>query len=322
MSDLPDRFPDVRFETSAESPDFPTALIQAHPPVTKLFGRGRESLLAAINASPGIAIVGSRQASSQGLADARLFAKEIAAAGITVISGLAQGIDAAAHEGALGQAGSTIAVLGHGRDLIYPPQHRDLADAIIGSGGLLITEYADQTRALAWHFPSRNRIIAALARAVLVIEAAPRSGSLITARHALDLGVDVFAIPGSIHMPQSLGTNQLIREGAQLIQSPQQLLEDLGLVPPKPKPHRKTKQAFRTGQANQLPLAAQQASLIANDAQSLRVLDELSFQPTEAAAISQRLGLDGGSVYGALLILELAGLASRMPDGRWLKQAF
>lgn len=306
---------DARFEFCATRADFPTALAQAHPPVLKLFGRGQQGLVAQIHATPGIAIVGSRQASSQGIADARWFAKEISACGVTVVSGLAQGIDAAAHEGAIGHRGSTIAVLGHGLDVIYPPQHTELANRITNSGGALITEYPNGTPAIARNFPLRNRIIAGLSRAVLVIEAAPRSGSLITARHALEMGVDVFALPGSIHTPQSMGTNQLIREGAQLIQSPEQLLEDLGLRrPPAGARHRHRQSRQPTLSGNPL-----QSALGVSDGESLRVLEELSFQPIEPLAISQRLGLAEGSVYGALLILELAGLASRSADGRWLK---
>jgi DNA processing protein len=297
------------------------ALGHAHPPVRRLFGCGSHNIVRALHANPGVAVVGSRQASSQGVADARWFARELSAAGVTVISGLAQGIDAAAHEGALDGPGLTIAVLGHGLDSIYPPQHASLAERIIDQGGALITEHPAATPALARNFPGRNRIIAALARAVLVIEAAPRSGSLITARHALDMGVDVFAVPGSIHMPQSIGTNHLIREGAQLIQSPEQLLEDLGLALPKARPPSRSGRARHALSRPTSAASHPQKGLSVADAESLRVLAELSFQPTEAAAISQRLGLEGGSVYGCLLILELAGLAARLADGRWLKQA-
>jgi DNA processing protein len=195
-----------------------------------LFGLGNKAIIERMANSPGLAIVGSRQASTQGMADAHWFAREASKVGLTIISGLAQGIDAAAHRGGLEGCGSTIAVLGHGRDTVYPGQHRDLADLISCSGGALVTEYPDHTPAIAWHFPQRNRIIAALAQAVLVVEATPQSGSLITARHALELGIDVYVLPGSIHMPQSVGCNGLIRQGAQLIQSPEQLLEDLGMV--------------------------------------------------------------------------------------------
>lgn len=307
---------DVRFESQSDGPDFPTALGHAHPPVSKLFGRGNQQLLAAMSTSPGIAIVGSRQASSQGLADARWFAAELSKAGLAIISGLAQGIDAAAHEGALDAEGPTIAALAHGLDSVYPPQHADLASRIVASGGALISEHPDGTPAIAWHFPHRNRIIAALARAVLVIEAAPRSGSLITARHALDLGVDVFALPGSIHMPQSMGAHQLIREGAQLVTSPKQLLEDLGLSPPA-----KQARTARTPRSLNSPAASDthQPSLAINDEESARVLAALGFQPCEPAALARRLDIAEGSVYGTLLILELSGLASRLPDGRWLR---
>lgn len=324
MSSLHPASPDdARFEWSANEDDFPTALTQAHPPVRMLFGRGSRALLEGIHARPGVAIVGSRQASAQGLADAGRFGRALSAQGMTVVSGLAQGIDAAAHQGALSEKGSTIAVLGHGADSVYPPQHRGLAATIVANGGALITEYPDGTPARQWHFPCRNRIIAALCRAVLVIEAAPRSGSLITARHALELGIDVFALPGSIHMPQSLGTNALIREGAQLIQSPDQLLEDLGLKTPQAPGSRCGARKTATDAIRQRATDHErQLMLEVGDPQSQRVLAELSFQPTEPQAISRTLGMPEGSVYGSLLILELAGLASRSPDGRWLKHSF
>jgi len=273
-----------------------------------LFGLGNRSLVERIAASPGLAIVGSRQASAQGVADAQWFAREASKAGLTIISGLAQGIDASAHRGGLEGIGSTIAVLGHGRGTVYPNQHRDLAALISRSGGAIVTEYPDDAPAIARHFPQRNRIIAALARAVLVIEATPQSGSLITARHALELGIDVYVLPGSIHMPQSVGCNGLIRQGAQLIQSPDQLLEDLGLVVQK-----KTSRSPRTSGARERPLSGDL------DDPTLKILEALSFHPTAAQTLAQQVGLVNGAVYAGLLMLELYGLATRTHDGRWLK---
>ena len=239
--------------------------------------------------------------------DAEAFARRIAAVGLTVISGLAYGIDAAAHTGALEGEGKTIAVLGHGRNSLYPRAHEPLAKAICDSGGALITEYPDDVPALPHHFPERNRIIAALARAVLVVEAAPRSGSLITARHALELGIDVFVVPGSIHNPLAEGSNQLIRQGAQLVQSPEQLLEDLGInaIHSSP-PDRALRSARQHASLAELPMADQ-------------VLQALSEQPADVFALSSLSGLPLGDVHTGLLLLELHGLAARIPDGRWLK---
>ena len=295
------------FKIVAQCIDFPTALTEAHPPVRHLFGVGSQALVLRQTERPGVAIVGSRRASPQGLTDAEGFARQISAAGLTVISGLAYGIDAAAHAGALTGAGKTIAVLGHGLNSIYPRAHEPLAKTICDSGGTLVTEYPDHVPAFPHHFPQRNRIIAALACAVLVIEAAPKSGSLITARHALELGIDVFVVPGSIHNPLAEGSNQLIRQGAQLVQSPEQLLEDLGIKALDSSPRSRSLRDMRQqGSLAELPVADQ-------------VLQALSDQPTDVLALSSQSGLSLGDVHTGLLLLELHGLAARIPDGRWLK---
>jgi DNA processing protein len=292
------------FSLAATQPNFPTALAQCFPPVPLILGVGCANRVESLASCPGLAIVGSRQATAQGLADAHWFAREASLAGLTVISGLAQGIDAAAHRGALLGQGNTVAVLGHGRDSIYPRGHAGLAREIIAAGGALVTEYPDGVPALPHHFPNRNRIIAALARAVLVIEAAPKSGSLITARHALDLGVDVFVLPGSIHEAQSLGSNLLIRQGAQLVQSPVQLLEDLGLTPAAAaKPKSKSQPALAA------PL----------DDRAQKILRVLGFQPMSTADLESGCQLAAGDLYAGLLLLEFSQLARRSADGRWSK---
>ncbi len=315
------------FELNASASDFPTPLGQTHPAVLRIYGRGNKNLVSTMAQNPGLAIVGSRQASSQGLADAHWFASVVSKAGLTVISGLAQGIDASAHEGALDGPGQTIAVLGHGLQTIYPPQHRALAEQIVSQGGALITEYPAGTPALPGYFPQRNRIIAALSRAVLVVEATPKSGSLITARHALELGIDVFVVPGSIHMMQSIGCNALIRQGAQLTQSPEQLLEDLGVkvanampgtVSFMGEPLSKTRSPARKGRLDQN--SSQRPLELALDETSQRVLKALNFYPLAVADLATQSGVAEKDLYGALLVLELCGLASRLPDGKWLKQ--
>lgn len=308
------------FELNITESDFPTSLSQTHPAVTRLYGRGHRDLVAAMGKTPGLAIVGSRQATSQGLSDAHWYASVVSQAGMTVISGLAQGIDASAHSGALTGAGSTIAVLGHGLQTIYPPQHQTLSREILDRGGAIITEYAVGTPALPAHFPQRNRIIAALSRAVLVVEATPKSGSLITARHALDLGIDVFVVPGSIHMMQSTGCNALIRQGAQLTQSPEQLLEDLGLRPPKKwQPGPGHPKSFASKNKRLVPKTGQHNLAADLDPLTDRTLQGLDFYPKTVGELETLTGVAERDLYGALLVLELCGLASRTPDGKWLR---
>ncbi len=212
-----------------DDPDYPRALLElGHAPPSLYFVGRREFLN-----RPALAIVGSRHATAQGTDDARNFAQALADAGITIVSGLALGIDAAAHEGALRGAGSTLAVVGTGLDRVYPARHRDLARRIAASGGLL-SEFAPGTPPRASHFPRRNRLISGLARGVLVVEAAPQSGSLITARYAGEQGREVFAIPGSIHSPLAKGCHQLLREGAKLVETAQDVLDELGMGEPAP----------------------------------------------------------------------------------------
>ncbi len=307
----------MRFQLSALDAHFPTALHHANPPVFRLFGSGNSELVGTDESRRGLAIVGSRQATPQGLADARWFAREASQAGMTIVSGMALGIDASAHQGALDAKGSTIAVLGHGLDHVYPSQHSGLANTIVSNAGCLVTEYPDGTPPRPFHFPLRNRIIAGLSRAVVVIEAAPQSGSLSTARHALDLGLDVFVIPGSIHQTQCQGSNDLIRQGAHLVQSPQQLLEDIGALPIRPKRRGVVSQRSAGGLASP---DARQAGLGSDlDPETTKVLGHLDFQAAAVSGLVSRTGLTQECLYGCLLILELSGLVNRTQDGRWLK---
>lgn len=203
-------------------PNYPVRLLDLCDPPNSLYIYGDIQLLNL----PMLAIVGSRAASPEGIKNAHYFGRALSEAGYLVISGLARGIDGAAHWGALGQDHPTLAVCGTGLDIVYPREHVGLARAI-GRHGLLISELAPGLGPKAFHFPRRNRIIAALALGILVIEAAERSGSLITARLGCELGREIFAIPGSIHSPLSSGCHQLIQQGAKLIQSPQDILEEL-----------------------------------------------------------------------------------------------
>lgn len=205
-------------------PQYPGRLLDLCDPPNSLYISGDIQLLSL----PMLAIVGSRAASPAGIENAHFFARALSEAGYLVISGLARGIDGAAHWGALGprQEHPTLAVCGTGLDIVYPPEHLGLASTI-GRRGLLVSELAPGLGPKANHFPRRNRIIAALSMGILVIEAAERSGSLITARLGCELGREVFAIPGSIHSPLSRGCHQLLQQGAKLVQSPQDILEEL-----------------------------------------------------------------------------------------------
>ena len=204
-------------------PLYPPLLLATADPPLLLYVQGDPAWLA----KPAIAIVGSRSATAQGLDSARAFGRALGEQGWVVVSGLAQGIDGAAHEGALQAPGAgTVAVVGTGLDRVYPPAHRDLARRIAAQGAL-VSEFAPGVQALPEHFPLRNRIIAGLCQGTLVVEAALRSGSLITARMALEAGREVFAVPGSIHAPQSRGCHALIKQGAKLVETASDITEEL-----------------------------------------------------------------------------------------------
>ncbi len=219
---------DQHFVTLCD-PAYPQTLLHLADPPLLLYVKGQLALLH----TPSIGIVGSRNATPQGLANAEQFAQTLSNEGFTVVSGLALGIDGAAHRGALKGHGSTIAVMGTGIDLVYPTRHHQLAQQI-SVAGALVSEWPLGAPARAPHFPQRNRIIAALAQAILVIEAAAQSGSLITARLAAEIGREIGAVPGSIHSPVAKGCHRLIREGAKLVESAQDLLDEMQTkqVPP------------------------------------------------------------------------------------------
>ncbi|HTT11690.1 MAG TPA: DNA-processing protein DprA [Burkholderiaceae bacterium] len=281
-------------------PDYPAALLECPDPPTVLFACGRRTLLA----TPALAIVGSRSCTQQGRETAEAFARTLTHGGLSIVSGLAVGIDAAAHRGALqaaeqGAGASTVAILGTGIDVVYPPGHRDLADAVRGRG-LLLSEFVPGTPALARNFPRRNRIIAGLARGVLVVEAALRSGSLITARLAGELGREVFAIPGSIHSPTARGCHRLIKDGAKLVESAQDVLEELHL--PAPATSRRPEEAAAPD-----GIGAEQSALLA----------ALGHDPVDLDTLAQRCARDAGSLSAALLELELAQHVERLPGNRY-----
>jgi len=293
--------PDERAIVTLGDADYPTALLQTADPPALLYATGRIDQLRRLQPAQALAIVGSRNPTPQGAQNARDFARHLAASGLTIVSGLALGIDGAAHEGALegalegatsGQP-ATLAVVGTGLDRVYPARHQQLAHRI-AQQGLILSEYPLGTPPLHANFPRRNRIISGLSQGTLVVEAALESGSLITARQALEQGREVFAIPGSIHSPQSKGCHALIQQGAKLVQAAQDVLEELRVPDP----------------FAQVPLALDTAAH-ADDG----LLALLGHDPVGLDALQARSGLGAAQLQAQLLDLELAGQVERLPGG-------
>ncbi|MEN9887830.1 MAG: DNA-protecting protein DprA [Pseudomonadota bacterium] len=270
---------------------YPTALLETADPPLMLYGVGQ---LEALNHPHKLAVVGSRNPTPQGAENARQFAQSLAERGLCIVSGLALGVDGAAHEGALAAGGTTIAVVGTGADRVYPRRHLTLAHRI-AEQGLLLSEYPLGTAPLAPNFPKRNRIIAGLSQGTLVVEAAMQSGSLITAQLAVEMGRDVFAIPGSIHAPQARGCHALIRQGAKLVESAQDILEDLHLATPAA-----------------TPVTA--SATLAEDCED-PLLQALGHDPVGLDALQARTGLSTPDLQTQLLTLELDGNVRRLPGG-------
>jgi DNA processing protein len=276
-----------------------------YPPLLRQMPRAPAALyvegsVAALS-SPQIAMVGSRSPTAAGRATAREFAAFFAGKGLTVTSGLALGIDAASHEGALAGGGETIAVYATGLDRVYPAEHARLAQRVRARGAL-VSEFPPGTPPLRGHFPSRNRIIAGLTLGTLVVEAARYSGSLITARCAVDGGREVFAIPGSIHSPLSRGCHQLIKCGAKLVEEAADVLSEL--------PFSLSKEAVTIP-----PAEPQKPPELDKEYEML--LDALGFDPATIDVLVARTRLPGESVASMLLILELKGLVAALPGGRY-----
>jgi DNA processing protein len=289
---------------------YPQALLEAADPPLLLFAQGRLELLAA----PSVAVVGSRSPTPQGGDNARAFARALSEAGVTVVSGLALGVDGAAHEGALegcpaavlssgldgpldaGRPGSTIAVVGTGLDRVYPKSHQALAHRI-AEQGLLLSEFTLGTPPLAGNFPKRNRIVAAISRGTLVVEAALQSGSLITARLAAEGGREVLAIPGSIHAPQSRGCHALIKQGAKLVETAQDVLEELHL-------ERSVPAVWGDAEAGGASAAS---------AGEDPILASMGYDPVSQEALSARTGWGPAELGARLLELELMGQVARLP---------
>lgn len=272
--------------------DYPKALLDIPDPPLMLYATGRIELLSC----PSLAVVGSRNATTQGMINAEKFSEALSQKGLCIISGLALGIDAAAHQGGLRGTGSTIAVVGTGLHTVYPTRNRHLAERIADSGCVL-SEYALGTPVTPSNFPRRNRIISGLAKGVLVIEAAAQSGSLITARLAADQGREVFAIPGSIHSPLSKGCHLLIKQGAKLVESAQDILEELGHLP--------SPSAKQAGCRETIPARAPESP----------VLDAMGYDPIVLDVLAARCELDMAKLQAELLTLELNGVIEMLPGG-------
>lgn len=279
-------------------PAYPPALLEISDPPSVLYVIGDPSILA----SSSLAIVGARSATPQGLDNARAFARRLAEAGLTIVSGLALGIDGAAHRGTLEvPTGRTVAVIGTGADRVYPARHRELAHQIAAQGAI-VSEFPLGTPPAAHHFPRRNRLIAGLARGVLVIEAAPDSGSLITARLAAENGREVLAIPGSIHSPLARGCHRLIRDGAKLVETAHDVLEEL--------------RWGQSGMPSDSPSAdAPAAPELAPE--HAAVLQAMGYDPVEPGTLAERCGLTLDALYAILLELELGGHIRALPGNRF-----
>jgi DNA processing protein len=264
-------------------PDYPRSLLNIADPPLLLYVKGRRDLMNVRS----LAVVGSRNATAQGLRNAEAFSRSVSDAGLCVVSGMAHGIDAAAHLGGLQGIGSSIAVVGTGLDKVYPAANRELAHHLAKSGAI-ISEFSLGTPPLAANFPRRNRIISGLSLGCLVVEASVQSGSLITARMAAEQGREVFAIPGSIHSPQSKGCHALIKQGAKLVENAQDILEELG---------------FHSNSATQSTSAEHPLFM------------HLGFDPVDSESLVLRSGLTIGELSAILLQLELDGHIASLPGG-------
>jgi DNA processing protein len=285
------------------SPGYPSRLLPIRYPPRVLYCRGRIEALS----SPQLAMAGSRSASPPGKLTAREFSGQLCAAGLTITSGLALGIDAASHEGALAAGGLTVAILGNGLDEIYPAEHRGLA-ARVAANGAVVSEFPPATAPRRSHFPHRNRIISGLSLGTLVVEAARGSGSLGTAKNAREQGRPVFAIPGSIRNPLAEGCHELIRAGAKLIERPAQILEELQFTIPK-----QLLIAFQ----DRPPGHGEERPALDNKYEIL--LDAVGFEAASLDELVDRTGLSSQSVASMLLILELEGAVGRQADGQFVR---
>lgn len=273
-------------------PDYPAQLLNIADPPPLLYFKGRRELLRL----PALAVVGSRNATPQGLSNAEAFSEAASNAGLCIISGMALGIDTAAHQGGLRGYAASIAVIGTGLDIVYPAKNHPLAHKLAKEGAL-ISEFPLSTPAIGRNFPRRNRIISGMSQGCLVVEAALRSGSLITARQALDQGREVMAIPGSIHSPLSKGCHALIKQGAKLVESTQDILDELNCLPSIMSENKRTE------------------FTIEKSTENTALLEHLGYDAVDIDTLCVRSGLTAEVVSAMLLILELDGQVSSLPGG-------
>jgi len=278
--------------------DYPLALLNIPDPPPILYFKGQRHLLAL----PALAMVGSRHATPQGLTNAKAFAEAASHAGFCVVSGLAQGIDAAVHEGGLRGTGSSIAVVGTGLDIVYPARNHVLAHQLAKTGAL-VSEFPLGTPAIGSNFPRRNRIISGLSQACLVVEATLYSGSLITAKLALEQGREVMAIPGSIHSPLSKGCHALIKQGAKLVENFQDILDELNV--------------FIERRSDEIKVDLQQENTVAQEQSDKTLLVHLGHDAADIDTLCERSGLAAEVVSAMLLTLELEGKIGSLPGGRY-----
>jgi DNA processing protein len=327
-----------------DDPAYPPALLTMPDPPPLLYIKGRLDLLH----TRAVALVGSRSATPQGVEDAERFSRELSQAGVTIVSGLALGIDGAAHRGGLEGIGGTVAVIGTGADLVYPSAHHALARQIAAQGAIL-SEWPLGTPARAANFPQRNRLIAGLVSGVVIVEAAMRSGSLITARLANEMGRDIFALPGSIHAPLSRGCHRIIKQGAKLVETPDEVLEELGFARPVTtkaaskhavlwesarvrdsqrapasaetgtRPDSTKVRAAPTDQADFAAPADTPAPPPAMSAEALQLLDALGHAPATLEILAARTDIGDAELQNTLLQLELAGQVTALPGGRFTR---
>ncbi|RKF44585.1 DNA-processing protein DprA [Paraburkholderia fungorum] len=325
-----------------DDPAYPPALLTMTDPPPLLYIKGRLNLLH----TRAVALVGSRSATPQGAEDAERFARELSQAGVTVVSGLALGIDGAAHRGGLEGVGGTVAVIGTGADLVYPAAHHALARQIAAQGAIL-SEWPLGTPARAANFPQRNRLIAGLVSGVVIVEAAMRSGSLITARLANEMGRDIFALPGSIHAPLSRGCHRIIKQGAKLVETPDEVLEELGFgkpvaakaagqqtifpdsagTPESPETpaSENVRQELPTMHAAAVQRDSGTASTLSAEPQpatspeALQLLDALGHAPATLEILASRTEMGDAALQNTLLQLELAGQVTALPGGRFTR---
>jgi DNA processing protein len=291
--------------------DYPRHLLQIDDAPPLLHAVGRRDILS----RPMLAMVGARNATAAGTDNARAFARTLSSAGWTITSGLALGIDAAAHQGALQGGAGTVAVVGTGADIVYPARHRALADRI-AADGLIVSELALGTPPSAGLFPRRNRLIAGMSHGVVVVEAALQSGSLITARQAGEFGREVFAIPGSIHSPLSRGCHALIRQGALLVESAREVIDELPALTAAPIVDVSCAPPERDGAQPASAAGRSRASVVDPGLTQDPVMAAIGHDPVQPDTLAIHVGLEAGELSARLVILELNGLIRRLSDGR------